>query len=131
MANFKNLAMSKELAKDSRISIKKSLLGLSTKAIYAPTESKLLAAKKEYTAEDGARIERAMKASADKRAQQLAAIGQLQPATLGNYLLEACRSADGSFAAMQLFQYSQMSYQPVTDVCCFEGDEAKTVANSL
>lgn len=123
--------MSKELAYDTRISIKKSLLGLSTKAIYAPTESKLIATKKEYTAEDGARIERAMKASADKRAQQIAAVGKPQPATLGNYLLEECHSADGSFAAMQLFQYSQMSYQPVTNVCCFEGDDAKTVADSL
>ena len=109
MARFNNLAMSKDLAKDNRISTTKSFFGLCSKTKYDATGSLISGSKREYTAEAGGKIERALKASADKQASLLAAIGKLPTTTLGNYLLEECHSADSEFAALQLFQYSHMS----------------------
>ena len=131
MARFNNLAMSKDLAKDNRISTTKSFFGLCSKTKYDATGSLISGSKREYTAEAGGKIERALKASADKQASLLAAIGKLPTTTLGNYLLEECHSADSEFAALHLFQYSHMSYQPVSSVCVFEGNDAKTVVGSL
>ena len=105
--------------------------GLCSKTKYDATGSLISGSKREYTAEAGGKIERALKASADKQASLLAAIGKLPTTTLGNYLLEECHSADSEFAALQLFQYSHMSYQPVSSVCVFEGNDAKTVVGSL
>lgn len=131
MAKFNNLTMSKDLAKDNRISTTKSFFGLCSKTRYGATGSLITGSRREYTAEAGSKIERALKASADKQAAQLAAICKLPTTTLGNYLLEECHSADNEFAALQLYQYSQMRYQPVSDVCIFEGDDAKTVVGHL
>lgn len=131
MAKLQNMAMWKDLAGDSRISTTKSLFGLCSKTVYSPTGSRITGSKREYSFETGEKIERAMKASADKKAGLLAAIGKMEPTTLGNYLLEECHSDDNGFAALMLHQYSQMSYQPVTEICIFEGDDAKTVAGCL
>lgn len=131
MATITNLAMSKDLAKDERISIKKAFFGLSTKAFYTGTNSALKASKTEYTQEVGSKMTRALSATPDKCAEQFAALGKQPSTTLGNYLLEECHSADGNFAALQLFQYSHMNYQPVTGVCFFEGNDAQAVIACL
>lgn len=131
MSKISNLAMSKNLANDKRISITKTFFGLSTKATYAPTNSPLSASKTEYAQEAGRKMERALTATPDKCAEQFAAIGKQPTTTLGNYLLEECHSADGNFAALQLYQYSQMSYQPVTKICFFEGSDAQAVIACL
>ena len=36
-------------------------------------------------------------------------------------------SRDGAFLAIQLHQFTRMSYEPVTGVLIFEGDEARTL----
>lgn len=131
MSKFSNLAISKELAKDNRISIKKSLFGLCCNVAYQPTQSKITSRKIEFTQEDGSKLERTMKAGSNDSAQLFSKLGKLHETTLGNYLLEECHSVDGEFIAMQLSQFSQMSYQPVTDICIYEGDDAKTVINCL
>ena len=71
MARFNNLAMSKDLAKDNRISTTKSFFGLCSKTKYDATGSLISGSKREYTAEAGGKIERALKASADKQASLL------------------------------------------------------------
>ena len=131
MSKFNSLAMSKRIAKDDRVSINKSLFGLLSCAVYKPTSSKLTARKIEYRKETGEKIEDALKLPKEKQAEQLAAIGKLPRTTLGNYLLEECHSADNSFAALRLYKFTEMSYQPVTEVCYFENDAAKTVIGSL
>ncbi len=131
MASITNLAMSKSLANDKRISITKSFFGLLTKAFYTGTNSALRADKIEYTQETGSKMERALNAAPEKRASMLASLGKQPSTTLGNYLLEVCNSADGNFAAMQLFQFSHMNYQPVTDICFFEGSDAQAAMECI
>lgn len=127
MSKYNSLAMSSDLAKDARISVSKSFFGLCTKAVYTPTQSPLTARRREYSVEDGGRLARALKA--DKPAQQLAALGHIEEVGCGNYLLECCLSADHAFAALRLYRYEQLRYEPVTGICIFEKEEAATVAS--
>ncbi len=124
MANINSMAMSADLANDSRINIKKSLFG--TKWTYAPTGSKLKAFKREYNPENGQALEKAI----NERADLLASL-QVSEAAMGNYQLEGVRTDDGQFVAMRLYQYQNLRYQPVSPLCVLEGDEAAKVAGRL
>lgn len=131
MAKLSNMALGKALAKQSVISISSSFFGLCQKATYTATGSAVKAVSLQYSQEEGARLERALCGDRAVRAAAVAKLGRLNEAAIGNYLLEACFSADRQFAALQLFQYQQLQYQPVTEVCVFEGDEASTVVMCL
>lgn len=131
MAKFNSLVMVKHFIGDSRISIQKSFFGLCKKYTYTPTGSCIIAIRKEYTPSDGSKIERALTANASDRVSQLAALEKMNQTTLGNYMLEMYQSEDGQFAALQLSQFKQLSYEPVTPVCVFEGKDATVVINAL
>lgn len=131
MANFNSLAMSKHFVDDSRIHIKKSFFGLCKKYYYAPTDSLITACRKEYTPSDGYKIEQAMNSESSVRVKQMAALGKKPVTTLGNYMLEMYQSADCQFAAVQLYQFKQLSYEPVTPVYTFEGEDARTIVNTF
>ena len=127
MANIKNLRMWESICNDARISIKKSLFGLRSTAIYAPTNSVIDASSLEYSPVDGAKIKQLLSMPREKMA---AAIGDFHPKTVdyGNYMAEVAVSRDKTFMVMQLFQFQQLNYEAVTDVLIFEGQEAETVA---
>ena len=42
-------------------------------------------------------------------------------------MAEVCASRDGAFLAVQLHQFTRISYEPVTDVLIFEGNDARIV----
>ena len=127
MANIKNLQMWNTICVDARISISKSLFGLHTTATYNPTNSVIDAKSFEYSPADGERLKRLLNIPYEKLA---AAIGDFRPkATVnGNYMAEVCASRDGAFLSIQLFQFTRMSYEPVTDVLIFDGDDAKALS---
>ena len=127
MANIKNLQMWNTICADARISVSKSLLGLRTTATYNPTNSVIDAKSFEYSPADGERLKHLLDTPSDKMP---AAIGDFRPkATVnGNYMVEVCASRDGVFLAIQLFQFTRMSYESVTDVLIFDGDDAKALS---
>ncbi len=127
MANINNLALSVDLAQDSRVNKQKSFFGLSTTWTYAPTGSKLKPIKFEYSPEGGKAVETAMNAADNKRADLLAAL-HVDHVSMGNYMLEAVCSADGQFVAMRLYQYQNLRFTPVSPLCLMEGDDAAKVA---
>lgn len=49
----------------------------------------------------------------------------LATASSGNVRLDCICSKDGTFVAMQLYQYVPYAYTPVTDICYFKGAEAE------
>lgn len=124
MANIKNMQMWNSICADARISISKSLFGLRTTATFSPTNSVIDSNTFEYSPADGERLKRLLDTPREKLA---AAIGDFRPkATVnGNYMAEVCASRDGAFLAVQLHQFTRMSYEPVTDVLLFEGDDAR------
>ena len=109
---------------DARISISKTLFGLRTTATFSPTNSVIDTNTFEYSPADGERLKRLLDTPREKLS---AAIGDIRPkATVnGNYMAEVCASRDGAFLAVQLHQFTRMSYEPVTNVLLFEGDDAR------
>ena len=126
MANIKHLQMAKAICADSRIDVRKTMLGLRSVVTYLPTNSVMEAKTVEYTPEAGDRLRNILEGPRAKLADALEAFSA-RPVANGNYMLEVCVSRDGEFAALQLLHYSQMSYVPVTSVLFYEGDEAHIV----
>lgn len=126
MANIKTLQMWNTICADARVSIGKSLFGLRTTATYTPTSSVIDASTLEYSPADGERLKRLLDQPADKLP---ASIGDFRPAPIvnGNYMAQLCTSRDGAFLAVQMLQFVNLSYVPVTGVLIFEGDAARTV----
>lgn len=125
MAKFNSLEMAPTLSGDPRVSIKKSFFG--TKVVYGQTESKIQFFKKEYTAEVGKSIEIFLKNSLSEIAQKAKGKEKFESTGLGSYLLEGGLSEDAEFAAFRLYHYSQLRYNPVTEILVFEGESAKLV----
>ena len=126
MANIKNLQMWNSICDNSRISVKCSMFGLKTTAIYLPTQSTIKAETLEYSPETGDKLKRIIESPKDQLDK---AIGLFRPQTTvnGNYMLEKLTSQDGQFVALQLLQFHQLSYEPVTGVLIFEGKDAEVV----
>lgn len=126
MANIKNLQMWKTICSDARISVKKSMFGLHTHAIYNPTGSIIDAYILEYSASDGNQMMQILNSSGMDLAHR---IGDFHPQPIinGNYLAEVCVSRDGFFLVVQLKQFIQLNYEPVTGILIFEGEDAHIV----
>lgn len=132
MTKIKSLAMGTQIASDARISHKSSFFNLINKYYYAPTGSLITAQRKEFTPLDGLKLEHALNCGdPKKRASHIAALEKMHETALGNYMLEMCQSADGCYCAVQLSQFKQLRYEPVTPICTFEGEDAQIVINSL
>lgn len=127
MAKIKNLRIWETLRSDSRITVSSSLFGLRTTVVYQPTGSVVDARLLEYTPADGERLKKIFEAP---RESLISAIGEFHPTPTvnGNYIAEVCVSRDQSFVALQLSQFVRMSYEPVTEVLTFEGDEALLIS---
>ncbi len=111
---------------DARISISKSLFGLRTTATYTPSNSVIDANTFEYSPADGERLKRLLDMPSEKLATSIGDF-RPKPTVNGNYMAEVCISRDGAFLAVQLLQFTQLSYGPVTGVLVFEGDAARSV----
>ena len=130
MANIYNLQMAEAVCADSRISVNKSFFGLRTKVVYTPTNSEVEVKSIEYSPETGAQWKRILNQSRSELYRALNGFHP-QPVVNGNYMLEACVSRDGAFAALQLLQYEQLGYEAVSDVVILEGEDAAALAAIL
>lgn len=126
MSNIKNLQMGKTICNDTRISIVSSLFGLMTKATYIPTNSVIDARTMELSPSDGNTLLHILQSPAEQMAKL---VSGFHPKSVpnGNYMAELCISRDGQFVAIQLLQYHNMNYEPVTDVLVYEGETAGIV----
>lgn len=130
MTNIKNLQMWDGICRDARIGISKSFFGLRQTLVYMPTKSEIEAKEIDFSPEDGRRIKAIMEAPRDGLVK---AVSGFRPkkVDIGNYMLEVCASRDGEFVAVQLFQFAQLSYAPVTEMIIYEGEDAKTFNQML
>ena len=102
-----------DICSDARIGISKRLLGLRTTAEYLPTHSIIDARVLQLSAADGAHLKHLLTLPMEEMVSGMANF-RPQLTVNGNYLAELCCSRDGAFAAVQLRQFSQLSYEPVT-----------------
>ena len=131
MANIKNLEMAAALSKHHHIDIEKSFLGLRTSVVYQPTQSRVDIYIQDYNTEMGAKLERILKAPADKLESAIEKEGTIEKAAISNIRLELCLSRDRQFAAAQLFSFYDLQYHPVTEPRFIEGREAEQLAKLL
>lgn len=130
MANIMNMRMANAIRNNAYISVSKSFLGLKTNVTYRPTGSPVSGKVVEYSAADGDQLKAILEGPREALAKALDSYAGV-PTVNGNYLLEACASRDEAFAAVQLLRFVEMSYEPVTDVFFFSGDEALAIAKTL
>ena len=126
MSSIKNLEMAAALSTYSHIEIKKSLF--STKAIYTPTQSLVKAIILEYTPTEGGRVARLLDMPLDKMAADIQEKGKPVAVANGNYRLELCLSDDHQFCALQLFQFGDFRYNPISEPRFYKGKDVEAIA---
>lgn len=131
MANIKNLTMSANLLKDSRVQTSSSFFGLSSKTVYVPTGSKLTANVYEFPAPKEESLRKLLSLSGPELKEAAAKINTLRSEEIGNLRLEVCLSADRQFVALQLLRYSNFVATPVTSLLVYEGEDATVMAGLL
>lgn len=129
MASLNNLVMGSDIAKNEHIVIKKSFFGLKEKIVYNQTGSEVEIKQIEYTTESGKQLEILLKAAKIK--DTLASIGKIEQRPMSNVRLDICVSKDRQFIALQLFNYYDLMFHPVTGVRVLEGPDAGLVAKAV
>ena len=128
MSSIKDLEMAAAVSANQHIEIKKSLFGLSQKAIYVPTQSPVKANVYEYAPAEGERLERLLNLPLDKMGQELQAKGAPKAAAIGHFRLEVCLSDDRQFCALQLFRFVDFKYSAAFEPRFYEGKDVETIA---
>ena len=124
MAKINHIEMGEDVMALNDVQVKKGFMGWSVKLIYKPTQSKIQIKEKEYTAEDGKKLENILTAAP---AEVETAISKfpVSAISMGNFKLQACLSDDSQFAALQLLVYKDFGYKPVTEMKVYTGRTAE------
>ena len=129
MSSFKNLEMADAVSAYRNITIKKTLFG--TKAIYEPTQSRVRALVRDYSAAEGERLERMLNLPVNKLIDEINRKGKPQSSANGNFKLEACLSDDHQFCALQLLRFYDYNYHPLFEPRFYEGNDVEFIAKLL
>ena len=130
MANFNKLSMTAELLSHKNLRIVSSMLGLSKKLVYIPTGATVNVKKYNYNPEAVPHLQRVIESEGKSLAAAVKAC-RAQKLAIGNVELDVCISADKQFVAMQLLQFSDYTYHPISKVAFFEGEQAQFAASIL
>lgn len=131
MASINNLEMAETIANNSNIKISKGFLGIGSKAIYTPTNSKLNAIINYYSAEDAQAYVKLINAAETEIASLAKKVTPPAKLSISNYRLEACVTDDKQFVAIQVLSYADFRNTPICDVKYFEGEAAQAIAAML
>ena len=129
MSSIKHLEMAAALSAYTNIKIKKSLF--STKVIYTPTQSQIMAYILEYSLSEGERVERLLEMPFDKMAADIVQKGKPVTGANGNFRLELCLSDDHQFCGLQLFRFGDFKYNPVFEPRFYEGKHVQIIAQLI
>ena len=108
------------------IIIKKSFF--TSKAYYAPTQSRLWAKALDYSPSEGERLEKLLNMPLDKMANELQHKDKPIAGAIGSFRLEICLSKDRQFCALQLFRFTNYSYHSVFGPRFYEGQDSELVS---
>ncbi len=124
MAKINHIEMGEDVMALNEVQVKKGFMGWSVKLTYKPTQSKIQIKEKEYTAEDGKKLQNILTAAP---AELETAISKfpVSAISMGNFKLQACLSDDSQFAALQLLAYKDFGYKSVTDMKVYTGKSAE------
>lgn len=125
MANIAKMEMANDLFKKDCIKVEKVFLGLMTKVIYTPTNSPIEGVCLEYDLTNGQKVKQIVESDPCKVESVIKKEGKPQPCDNGNMRLTLCFSKDHRFVALQLFQFTNFEYHPMSEIHIVEGDEAE------
>lgn len=112
------------VAQQSCVAQKNVCFGLFSHFVYQPTGSRLRFVSQPYGAVVREELKDLFRLDDVAFARRMGKCSTYEQAVNGNLMLEACISADKQFAALRLLQWSQIDYQPVSDVHLLQGDDA-------
>lgn len=124
MSKIYHLEMGAEVMGLDEIKVKKGFLGMSVKLIYKPTNSVIKIKENEYTAEDGRKLENILCTEPENMEQAIHDF-PVSKTSMGNVKLQGCISNDHQFAAVQLLNFKDFDYKPVSEVHIFTGKAAE------
>ncbi|MBQ9556944.1 MAG: hypothetical protein IJV05_12055 [Muribaculaceae bacterium] len=127
MANFNKLSMATELLSHNNLHTVSGFMGLSKKLVYTPTGATVSVNRYNYNPEAIAHLQRVIDSDGKGLAAAVKAC-RVQKLEIGNIELDACISADKRFVALQLLQFIDYTYQPISRVAIYEGEQAQLVA---
>ena len=127
MTKITHMEIASALSHDSRISIQKSFFGFSTKAVYTSTNSPILTFRKECKVDMANKLMNLIKTDNKQLDEVIKKTGTFVETEFSNHQLQALISKDHQFVAIRLYKYSQLSYEPVTEVKVFENKQAELV----
>lgn len=131
MASINNLEISETISNNPNIKISKGFLGIGSKAIYTPTNSKLNAVINYYSAEDAQAFVKLINAAETEVASQAKKMTPPAKLSISNYRLEACVTNDKQFVAIQVLSYADFRNTPICELKYFEGEAAQAIAALL
>ena len=131
MANIKNLGMAEQLLANPNISVRKSLFGLVTNYIYNPSGCNIKVVQKNYNPGDGDAVKRMLSLGVDGLKKGLKSKGLPNPIVIGNMQLNICFTKDCQFLAMQMEQFVDYLYKPITDLVIAEGEDAQQILTAI
>lgn len=129
MSKLKNMEMAEAVFSRGCVSTEKAFFGLKENLFYVPTNSKIDVLQHEYTPENGRKVEIILNTNVSSLETVVKAEGKVPTTMVGNVRLDICVSRDRQFVALQMFRFGSGDYQPVTDVCFYEGREAELVTS--
>ncbi|MBR1666782.1 MAG: hypothetical protein IJ693_00740 [Bacteroidaceae bacterium] len=131
MASFKNMEIAPAVTAHENIYVRQGFLGFNTKIYYKPTLSLVDCTRNYYALSSGNEIQQfLLKFQNNPTIAEKTQLRFIHDPN-GNYCLEMCASSDGQFVALQLFRYSDLAYNAVTDIKIYEGKEAELLYRVL
>lgn len=106
------------------------MMGLSKKLVYIPTGATIKVMKYNYNPEAVTHLQRVIESEGKGLAAAVKSC-HVKSLTIGNIELDACVSTDQQFVALQLLQYSDYTYHPISKVAIYEGEQAQFVSTIL
>ena len=124
MAKINHIERGEDVMALNDVQVKKGFMGWSVKLTYKPTQSKIQIKEKEYTAEDGKKLQNILTAAPTEVETAISKF-PVSAISMGNFKLQACLSDDSQFVALQLLAYKDFGYKPVTDMKVYTGRTAE------
>ena len=123
MENVKSMELAEALFQKNCIKVEKAFFGLKTKVSYVPTNSPVVGLYLEYDSDVGKQIKQLVSAEWKNLKNEKAP----DDCSNGHYRLAICFSKDRQFVALQLSQYVDFEYHPISEIRFAEGSTAETV----
>lgn len=127
MSRFNSIEMAKTVSSHAHISTQKTFFGLLTKAYYIPTGSTIRSYENYFRPELHDDLTALFTLKEEQMSHFISRLKGVKSVPNGNLRLDLCVSDDRQFVAIQLYQFQNFLYRPISEIRYFEGPLAEQV----